>query len=639
MIKEIWEEQPPGFYCMSLKDLDGNWRDNVFETINSALAWMNKSKELGDLYFCITSLSDKRRVKGCVQASRYLWQDLDEVKPDSLGDLKPTVAWQSSPGRYQAVWRLDHLCEPKELEELNKALAYKVGADQGSWILTKVLRIPGTRNHKYPEQPTVKQLWNNGSTFRIADLQEALKIPASEPTISVAGPSLDWKRIYTKYKDKIPRKVRRLLDAEKAVKGKRSDILWYLEHELLNAGLRPKEVVVLVKASVWNKYRGRDSEDDILEKEVAKIISEGGDKEDRKKKEEFDNIPEDNLFSLVLENDHELMTDIHQYPSWMVEGFWTRKSHGIIAGEPKSFKSTLILDMAVSVASGKKFLNQFPVIDTGPVLMVQNENAPWIMKDRLIKIRSDRGLVGEVTKVHGIYEVKFPVRLPLYYINQQGFNFNEPFHRKILDKIMSRIQPRMVIFDPLYLMFDGDVNQSKDLNPILNWLLNLKTKHDCSLALIHHWKKGTQGTKIRGGQRMLGSTTLHGWVESAWYLDVRNSEELEGEMPSDEFNAPSGSATLTLEREFRGAGMYPRLDLKVKMGDFGSTDYSVKIEKHRKEREEVNEVEAKKSIKDLLELRGGSASIRDINKELGLSRRIARKLLRELKGGKEEKSP
>jgi len=641
MLDKIWKEQPPGFYCLALKSPSGKWQDKLFEDIDSALGWLKENKDKGDLYFCTTSLSDKRRVKGCVQSSRYLWQDLDEVNPSGLGSLKPTIAWQSSPGRFQGLWKLNELCEPRRLESLNKALALKVEADQGSWILTKVLRIPGTVNHKYPAEPKVKLLWEDGRTYNIRQLEQRLKPEGStgESTEDATDQELSFKEVYAKYKNKMPRKVRRLLTADTATPGKRSEILWYLEHELIKAGLKPNEVYALVKASVWNKFKGRDDEHERLMSEIQKAVSDNREPKEKKKEEriELDTPDEDvdseSLFSLSLQNDLELMTDVYQYPGWTVEGFWTRKSHGIIAGEPKSFKSTLVLDMAVAVASGKQFLGEFSVVDPGPVLIVQNENAPWIMKDRLIKIRSNRGLIGEITKIGGLYEVKFPVQLPLYYINQQGFNFNEPFHRKLLDKVMASVQPRMVIFDPLYLMFDGDVNQSKDLNPILSWLLVLKEKHNCSLALIHHWKKGTAGTKIRGGQRMLGSTTLHGWVESAWYLDVKKSDELEEEIFSDELNMPSGSATLTLEREFRGAGTYPKLDMVIKMGDFGSVDYSVEIKKHKKERGGINEEDVKKSIQELLEIRDGKVTMREISKELGISRKVASRILKELEAG------
>lgn len=631
MLEKVWKEQEPGFYNLALKSPSGKWQDFFFEDIKSALRWIKEKQGKGDIYFCTTTLSDKHRKKGYVQSSRYLWQDLDEVDPSSLGTLKPTIAWQSSPGRYQALWRLDGLYEPKRIEAINKALAQKVKADQGSWILTKVLRVPGTTNYKYPKKPQVKTLWSDGKTYKINNLERRLSTePSRERELPKKASELEYEKVYAKYRNIIPRKVRRLLNSDTATKGKRSDVLWFIEHELIKVGLSHDEVYTLVKGSVWNKYRGREDEEIRLMTEIDKASSEVGEVEEKLIELDTDSDDEDITFKLTVQNDLELMTDIYQYPGWMVEGFWTRKSHGIVAGEPKSFKSTLVLDMAVSIASGRKFLGEFEVVDSGPVLIVQNENAAWIMKDRLSKIRTAKGLIGEVSKHDNIYQIKFPVELPIYYINQQGFNFNEKFHRKLLDNVMRSIQPHLVIFDPLYLMFDGDVNTSKELNPILTWLLGLKDYHNCSEIVIHHWKKGTAGTKLRGGQRMLGSTTLHGWVESAWYLDVKKSDDLEEEIFSDELNAPSGSATLTLEREFRGAGTYPKLDMIINMGDFGSTDYNVKIQRHRKERGGVDETEAKKQIKEIIDLREGNVTMRELSKELGISRKIASKLYKEI---------
>lgn len=68
---------------------------------------------------------------------------------------------------------------------------------------------------------------------------------------------------------------------------------------------------------------------------------------------------------------------------------------------------------------------------------------------------------------------------------------------------------------------------------------------------------------------MLGSTTLHGWIESAWYLQA---------MPND-----GEAAEVVLEREFRGAGLHQKLDLRIEMGDMGDPHYAVSIADHQEE--------------------------------------------------------
>jgi len=624
MLETIWGEQPPGYYCIAVKE-GKSWEDHFFDSIPKALEFLEewKHEEGVDLYFCPTTLKDTRRTKDNVLPSVWLWQDLDEADPRHLEHLKPTIAWESSPKRYQGLWKLEEPREPEILERLNKALAKVVGADQGSWILTKVLRVPGTLNYKYSPTAKVKMLWDDGDVFSSRELRKQLPLEKEPVKVDEGG---DYDVVVKKHYSKLNHKLKRLLFETKPIKGQRSDMLWYLEHELIKLGIPTDDVYSLIKGSPWNKYKGRSDEDIRLKSEISKIAGETRVVDTEVREEE----PK-TRFGLTLLNDTEFMSTISYYPGWLVNGFWTRKSHGIVAGEPKAFKSTLVLDMGVAVASGTKFLGQFDVIDPGPVLVVQNENAPWILKDRLVKIRAARGLIGKVEKIRSHYRIQFSPRLPMYYINQQGFSLNDPFHKKILDQVMTEIKPRLVILDPLYLMFEGEISQSKDLNPILTWLLGLKDKHDCSMVVIHHHKKNTQGiTNLRGGQRMLGSVVLHGWVESAWYLSIKGGGD-ESEIIGDELNTPGGTKTVILEREFRGIGMYPRLDVAITMGDFNSTEYEVEITKHKKGKGDVSDSEARDVIRNILELRKGKISTRELAKESGISRRVVAKLLPQVK--------
>jgi hypothetical protein len=477
---------------------------------------------------------------------------------------------------------------------------------------------------------------------------------------------------------------------------------------MVKAGIGLSDIRALVKDSAWNKYKGRKDEDERLDEELARAFSDEGPLSPKSKKQSklrvgikvrkskggsqnLESEPAEEtdeeelpLVSMKLENDSDLLSNMSHYPGWLVEGFWTRKSHGIVSGEPKSFKSTIVMDLAISIASGKPFLGKFTVVERGPVLIVQNENAAWIMKDRLIKIRGSRDLLGKIDiSETGEINVTWAPELPIYYINQQGFMFTDPAHREIVEKIMTTIKPKLVIFDPMYLMFDGDLNQAKDLSPTLNWLLSIKEKHSCSVIVIHHWRKNTAGSDTRAGQRMLGSTTLHGWVESAWYLQV-NTDKKEASIDQDvdetltgepekanggqrqrsaeardgrtvvnddqsqvnvdtEFNRPNATVNLTLEREFRGAGTYPKIDLSIKMGDFGSSVYQVEVLTHTPNKEVRRRTMAsredyKYNIIHFLETHK-RASLREIGEEVGLSRKKADILLREIYEERKRKLP
>src|SRR5690606_17316367 len=432
----------------------------------------------------------------------------------------------------------------------------------------------------------------------------------------------DPEAILLKHRKRIPRKVMRLLLAEEAPKGRRSDVLWYIEHELLKAGLSAQEVFVLVKGSAWNKYRGRSDEDFRLKEEIARAVedevlrrsSEGpgedvpgvghpGHLQERSDQADEEDAPAHSL-SIRVENDRQFMGTIAHAPGWTIRDFWTRRSHGIIAGEPKSFKTTIALDMAVSVASGRPFLGKYPVEDQGPVLVIQEENSPWILKDYLEKIRSHKGLVGKARITGGKLRIEWPPTLPIYYVNQQGILLSDPLHQKLITQVIEKVEPIMMILDPLYLMFDGNTNDAKDLNPVLSWLPRLKDDYDLNIVLIHHMGKATDSKKHRrGGQLMLGSTILHGWTESALYIYAESTEE-------------KGRVHLKFERELRGAGVYPMLEVNLRVGDMGDPTYEVEVigEKDRSP-------DPKKEVLLVLQAKRGVVSQREISELTGLSRR------------------
>src|SRR5262245_61213550 len=85
-----------------------------------------------DLYFSVAKFSKRGRNIEDVLPMAWLWADLDEVNPTvatKLG-LMPTVAVESSPGRYQAYWHLDRKYKPATIKRLNQALTYALGADK-----------------------------------------------------------------------------------------------------------------------------------------------------------------------------------------------------------------------------------------------------------------------------------------------------------------------------------------------------------------------------------------------------------------------------------------------------------------------------------------------------------------------------
>lgn len=526
-----------------------------------------------DLYWSPMPYTQPKRQNRFSVDTKFMAQDIDECEDPSSISPKPSYIWESSPNKYQGLWELDRYINEQEYTPLNKALAAHIGCDD-CFDFAHVYRIPGTINHKYKDSPHVGEAKPTKALYKPRDLRKAVggvtTTPKKEkaPSVSPAASEQDMlaeRRIYAKYS--IPKKVRDTLALQSLNGVDRSSTIWYVEKSLHELGMTPQEIILLIKNSVFNKYRGRADEDTRLHKELEKIIG--------------DSIPdpEDSAGGALTTSTYgEVMGNCNTFEGWLVRGFWGRRSHGIVAGMPKCFKSTLVHDLIISVASGTKFLGRFPVEEPGPVLVIQNENADYIMKDRTEKIILDRGLVGEARRINRRHaQVEFPPDLPITFINQQGFTLSNEDHRRQIELLVQELKPVLVVFDPLYLMFEGDLNSSKDLNPVLNWLLSLKTDYHTSVLVVHHYNKGNQQGQLKGGARMAGSVMLYGWVESAWYITKVEEEEEPIPNQAIDYAEASGSATVTLSREFRMAGHFPDLDVHFDMGEIGNPQYNVTL--------------------------------------------------------------
>ena len=139
----VWGPQGKGFAFTPYKDEGGAWHEIGFKYDGGQFTVPDE----GDIYFCPNLFTTGIRRIGSVKNSCWLYADLDGVDPTEITP-RPTIAWESSADRYQALWKLKKRVKPEVLNELNKRLTYLVGADKSGWDLTQVLRIPGTYNYK-----------------------------------------------------------------------------------------------------------------------------------------------------------------------------------------------------------------------------------------------------------------------------------------------------------------------------------------------------------------------------------------------------------------------------------------------------------------------------------------------------------
>ena len=483
-----------------------------------------------DLYWCPSLFEGKRRVLELAMDEHALWADLDNIDPAKIDDeYRPTIAWETSPGSYQALWIITSgdMQGASWPGNENQRLTYYLGADASGWDTTQLLRIPGWSNHK-PEYKEAnggkpvpgKLLWQNGRRYlpdEFTDLPEVQTFTEVQTVLEDEVDRVDRHKVWGDVRLKLPHRARELFAAREAV-GDRSEQLWWMMRCLADVGCSATEIVALVRVTPWNKFRGRGDELKRLTIEASKAIAQRSEEVKEDLEAERDERPDaQNLFDMVANA---------KAPEWIVRELIAVGACGFIAGQPKAFKSWFALDLILSVSTGIPFLDHFPIRNAGPVLYIQEEDSLPMVKSRLDKVWPSK----QADKMHKdgndvVWDPADPRDKPkINAMVRAGITISDTGWQSWLDEQLTKGydgEPyTLLLIDPL-MMVAGEVeeNRSQEMTQkLFRPLKQLAEKHNCAVIMVHHMKKGDPGKGARGGQMMLGSVANHAWSEDSLYL-------------------------------------------------------------------------------------------------------------------------
>lgn len=620
--RRIWGDGP-GWAAVAYKHPQGPWVDRKFrypENLREMLTFYEEHRKSACSYFCVHLLDAENREKEHALPVHVLWADHDNIRAPELVEPKPTICWQTSPGRCQMLWLLSEPVAPRQAEVVNRDLTSHVKADKGGWALGKMLRFPGSTNFKYSPPTEGFLLWDDGLTYSFEQLKqlkpqgsaEIIKlVRASDfvPTTPVPETLPLVADILMRQGKKIPHKIWDMFTDTPILGEDWSGQLYAFEKILLEAGLTPAEVFVLAKTCPWNKYERdkdkRPNPENDLWREVCKAAKDVNPTTGDAKGV----LTWIGLNKLLLHEEH---------PSWLVDKIWMARNVGFIAGVGKSYKSTLSLDLALSVASGKDFLDAFKVLDPGPVLMLQEEDPLWRMAHRMQTMALSKGITSidfsirpEDPNDAGKFYAPPMADVPLYASVGNGFTFGgSGAMERALEEAIQLHKPRLVILDPLFMLMPGcDEFKSSEVAGFLNTLKRWRAEYNCAVVLIHHYKKGSGD----GRERLYGSMAFYAWSENSLFVSRRDD----------------GSNIISVERDIKDALVPDKLVV-----EFVDTDNNYSFLLHGVEDRPVglDKVEAclctyaigsMVPIAELAERTGlGKSPVRDALKKLEIAGRI-----------------
>lgn len=174
---------------------------------------------------------------------------------------------------------------------------------------------------------------------------------------------------------------------------------------------------------------------------------------------------------------------------WLIDGILPEEGITIMAAKPSSLKTWAALQMAIDIASGKRFLDKFETRQA-PVLILDGESGERLLKNRLEVLKASK-------------------ELPIYY---QTYSGREKFDKAFFDYTVAFCavnKVKLVIFDSLIRFIDAkDENSSMDISEAFRWFSRLK-EAGISVLLIHHSRKGTSDIdsldSVRGSGDIIAS--------------------------------------------------------------------------------------------------------------------------------------
>lgn len=248
---------------------------------DKAIEYIEKVRDTHNVYFCVNIMSVPRRKKDNAIPQNIVWADLDACRPDQV-DVPPQIVIESSPLRYQAIWRLDRKIDPLIAENYSKRIAYHhadLGVDKSGHDLTQLLRIPGTYNWKYAttEAPQVKLIVNSSTQIStelfdsIPDAEQATELPDVAVPVLESLPSVESVvyRYTQAFQDLgVAHTFSRYYSQEPPSDW--SGHLWRLLLICFEVGMSAEEVFVIAKNAKCNKYDRDGRPDSHLWREILK---------------------------------------------------------------------------------------------------------------------------------------------------------------------------------------------------------------------------------------------------------------------------------------------------------------------------------------------------------------------------------
>ena len=164
---------------------------------------------------------------------------------------------------------------------------------------------------------------------------------------------------------------------------------------------------------------------------------------------------------------------------WLIEDVLMLNQPGVIGGPKKTLKTSLLVDMAVSIGTGRPFLGKFSVTERRRVAVFSGESDRATLQDTARRVCRARGVSLQDCAVHWSFT------LP---------SLNQNAQRRALRTFLRENKIKVVFIDPLYLcLLDGSRSISAsnlyEIGPLLWQAAQVCLDAGAIPLFVHHATK------------------------------------------------------------------------------------------------------------------------------------------------------
>jgi len=212
------------------------------------------------------------------------------------------------------------------------------------------------------------------------------------------------------------------------------------------------------------------------------------------------------LEELKRDRRYELRTlqDVFQYeqPTYLIDPILIEGTVSLLGAYTGSGKTIASLSIIKSILTGEPLWRKYPVLRTGPVLLIDEETPQGFLRER-------------------IERMGFTMDLPLYFLHFQAVRLDqEDCFNSLMDKIED-VKPVLVTIDSLIRVHRQKEDDAIQMASVVNRLRKIANSGP-TVLVIHHHKKGEGPLS----QKLRGSSDIPGGVDIEYAL-VRKDEYLE----------------------------------------------------------------------------------------------------------------